>query len=268
MYGAADFFGGLATRKSPVLQVLILSQAAGLLVALGGAALLGGWPPAAADLLWGAAAGLCGALGLAALYQALATTVVAVASPVAAVAGAVLPVAFGLLLGERPALPAWVGIAVALPALVLLTASPAGGGKDPRVGRAAVLGLAAGLGFGLFFVALSRTSSRSGLWPLVGARCSTIGVAAVSLLLSRRSRPWKGSFNPATALAGVLDMGANIAFLLASRAGMLTIAAVVASLYPAPTVLLARLVLRERLSPLRVIGLALAVAGVALISAG
>jgi len=267
MYGAADFCGGLATRRNSVFAVLAISQAVGLALALAASAFLGVGLPGPVDLLWGALGGVCGAFGLAALYTALANTVVAVASPTAAVVGAGIPVILGVAAGERPGALAWIGIALAVPAIALLTSGPAGaarGGGAAR--RAALLGLAAGLGFGLFFFAVSRTSRGSGLWPLLAARLSTISLIALFALFTGRSLRVSRTNIPLLLLSGTLDMGANIAFLLASRAGMLTIAAVIASLYPGPTVLLAWMVFRERLTGMRLAGLALALAGVALIS--
>jgi drug/metabolite transporter (DMT)-like permease len=266
MYGAADFCGGLGARKTPLFTVLLFSQLVGLVVAVAASLAMGLALPPARDLAWGALAGVCGVLGLGALYTALATTPVAVASPVAAVVGAVIPVVLGLTAGERPAVIAWVGIALAVPSIVLLTAGPRAAGSAGKVRRAALLGAAAGLGFGLFFYAVSRTSSSAGLWPLVAARIATISIATLFSLVTRRPLTPTRAALPVVALSGALDMGANIAFLLASRAGMLSIAAVVTSLYPGPTVLLAVLVFRERLSGFRVAGLALALAGVALIS--
>jgi drug/metabolite transporter (DMT)-like permease len=266
MYGAADFCGGLGTRRSSIVPVLVFSQLVGLVFAVIASLSLGRDAPAFRDLTWGAIAGLCGAAGLAALYTALAAMPVAVASPIAAVTGAVIPVVLGVVAGERPGSLAWVGIALAFPAIALLTMSPAGKGKDGLARRAALLGLAAGVGFGLFFFAISRTSHESGLWPLAAARVSTISIVALFALFSGRSiRPARAGLL-IMLLSGVLDMGANIAFLIASRLGMLSIAAVVASLYPGPTVLLACLVFRERLTVPRAAGLALAFAGVALIS--
>ncbi len=267
LYGTGDFCGGLAARRMPVLTVLLFSQLLGLIVALAAALAFRQPLPYPLDFLWGAAAGLCGAAGLAALYRALATTPAAVASPVAAVTGAAIPLILGLILGERPGNLAWVGIALAVPAIALLAAGPSA--HDPGGGatrRAVFLGTSAGIGFGLFFFAISRTSSASGLWPLAAARLSTVSLVAVVAILGRRTlRPAREGF-PIVLLSGALDMGANIAFLLASRLGLLTITAVVTSLYPGPTVLLAVLVFRERLTVPRVLGLALALAGVACIS--
>jgi drug/metabolite transporter (DMT)-like permease len=266
MYGAGDFCGGLASRRMPLFTVLVFSQFVGLLIAVAAALAFRQRLPGAADILWGAAAGVFGAAGLAALYRALATTLVAVASPVAAVTGAAIPVLVGLALGERPGALAWVGIGMAVPAIILLAAGPA---EHPRKGitrSAMLLGTAAGVGFGLFFFAVSRTSSASGLWPLAAARLATITLIICIAVVRRRSlRPSQGGFS-IVLLSGALDMGANIAFLLASRIGLLSITAVVTSLYPGPTVLLALLVFHERLTVPRVLGLILALAGVALIS--
>jgi len=271
MYGAADFSGGLATRRASVFAVLLFSQAVGLLVALAGSFLIGGAPPEPSDLIWGAAAGLAGAAGIALLYTALATTPVAVASPVAAVTGAFLPALFGVVSGEQPGMLSWIGIAAAVPAIVLLTWSPARGGTgvsgDP-VRRAVLLGLGAGAGFGLFYIAISRTTRESGLWPLVAARASTLVTVALVAAVSGRSFAIGRGARRSALLAGFLDMGANIAFLLAVRLGLLTVVTVISSLYPAPTVLLARIVSGERLTAGRLAGLALALAAVACIGAG
>ncbi|MGA2642135.1 MAG: DMT family transporter [Spirochaetia bacterium] len=266
MYGAGDFCGGLAARKMPVVTVLLFSQLVGFLAAAAAALAFRQPFPDRADLLWGSAAGLCGAAGLAALYRALATTPVAVASPVAAVTGAAIPVILGLVIGERPGSLAWVGIALAVPAIVLLAAGPSERDRRGAARRAAFLGTAAGIGFGLFFFTISRTSAASGLWPLAAARLSTISLVAVFAILARRTlRPVREGFS-IVLLSGALDMGANIAFLLASRIGLLSITAVVTSLYPGPTVLLAVIFFRERLTVPRLLGLALAMAGVACIS--
>jgi len=265
LYGIADFSGGFASRKSATLSVLIVSQIAGISLAL--VALVCDWPgwPSGADLLWGVLAGACGSLGLFMLYRGIATSIVAVVSPASALVSAVLPLGFGLLIGERPSALALVGAALCLPAVVLLSA---GGGKgDAKAVRSALLqGCVAGLGFGTFFIAVSRTSASSGLWPLVASRSVSVLVAlAACALTKKRIAIGKGGLG-VTLAAGAADMGANIAFLLASRSGMLAIVSILSSLYPAPTVLLGRLVFKERIPVSRAIGLAIAIAGVVLIS--
>ncbi len=268
MYGSGDFLGGLATRRSPLVSVLAISQLVGLVVALVSSLALGTKLPGAADLAWGIAAGVIGTIGIAALYYGLATTIAAVVSPVAAVVGAVVPVALGVAAGERPGALAWAGISVALPSIVLLSAAPGAREGARGVRRAGLLGLAAGTGFGLFFFAISRTTPGSGLWPLAAARVATISLIGLFALASRRPLGIPVAALPVILASGALDMGANVAFLLASRGGMLSIVAAVAALYPGPTVVLSHLFLRERLTLPRIAGLALALTGVALISAG
>ena len=267
MYGTGDFCGGLASRRQSTTVVLFFSQLVGLLAAVAAALALGQPVPAQRDILWGIAAGVTGTAGLAALYRALASTLVAVASPVAAVTGAVLPVLLGLAAGERPAILAWVGMGLAVPAIALLAAGPAGRPGSQTVRRAALMGAAAGVGFGLFFFFISRTSTGSGLWPLAAARVATILLVTAFAIAARRPlRPRPGGM-AVVFLSGALDMGANIAFLLAVRQGLLTVTAVITSLYPGPTVILAMIVFREKLTVARALGLALALAGVACISA-
>jgi drug/metabolite transporter (DMT)-like permease len=267
MYGAADFCGGMAVRRAPLAAVLASSQAIGLAVALAAAVAFGFRLATPADLAWGALAGVSGAAGIAALYSALATTVVAVASPLAAVTGAVIPVLLGVAAGERPGLAAWAGIILGVCAIALLTVGPSKSAREEAVRRAALLGSLAGLGFGLFFFAISRTSHASGLWPLVAARVATVSLVTLFILVTRKPVRLSRASLPLVVLSGALDMGANIAFLLASRTGMLSISAAVAALYPGPTVILAWIILRERVTTPRVVGLVLALAGVALISA-
>ncbi len=267
MYGAGDFCGGVAARKIPILTVLLFSQAAGLVLAAAAALALRQPLPGVGDLAWGALAGACGAAGLATLYTGIATTVVAVVSPIAAVVGAAIPVLLGVATGDRPDVLAWVGIGLAVPAIALLAGGPGISAKGGMLRRAVLLGSAAGLGFGMFFFTISRTSAGSGLWPLAFARISTISLVLGFVLLNRREIRPGGQGFVFVILSGALDMAANIAFLLASRAGMLTIVAVITSLYPGPTVLLAVLFFRERMSVWRVAGLVLALVGVALISA-
>ena len=266
LYGIADFSGGFAAGRSRILSVLVLSQLLGILVALAGLALVGHAAPSRADLFWGFLAGLTGSMGLFMLYGGIARSIVAIVSPASAVVGAVLPVLFGLLLGERPNASAVVGSLLCLPAILLLTWEGGGerGGKPIRT--AVVYGVLAGLGFGVFFISLSRTSPAAGLWPLVAARAASVTAFAIALAVSRQ--PFKVD-RPAlvpTLLAGSADMGANVLFLLASQSGMLSLVTIVTSLFPVPTVLLARVFLHQRIPPTRLAGLALALAGVGLIS--
>ena len=266
LYGIADFSGGFAAGRSRILSVLVLSQVMGILVALAGLALVGHAAPSRADLFWGFLAGLTGSMGLFMLYGGIARSIVAIVSPASAVVGAVLPVVFGLLLGERPAANAVAGSLLCLPAILLLTWEGRGerGGKSIRT--ALVYGVLAGLGFGVFFISLSRTSPAAGLWPLVAARAASVTAFAIALAASRQPFKVARAGLAPTLLAGSADMGANVLFLLASQSGLLSLVAIVTSLFPVPTVLLARIFLHQRIPPTRLAGLALALAGVGLIS--
>jgi drug/metabolite transporter (DMT)-like permease len=263
-YGIADFSGGLATRKSPVSAVAAWSQAVGILIALLALPLFSGSHPSVQIWLWGAAAGLSGSAGLGFLYQGLAEGRAVIVSPAAALTGAVIPVLFGVLTGERPEPVTWAGVAVALPAILLLSYER--GEQKGAVLKSLRTGLIAGLGFSGFFILLSETSS--GIWPLIAARSAS--VPALFLLTIIRRKPLilnKGS-RRAALRAGALDMLANIFYLLAARRGMLITAVVVTAMYPAPTVILQRMIFKEKLSALRITGLLLALAGIALIGLG
>ncbi|MEV0378600.1 DMT family transporter [Nonomuraea sp. NPDC050643] len=263
VYGTADFFGGLATRRSQVLSVVVLSQMAGLAVILGLLPLLPGAFSGLA-LSWGLAAGLSGAAGLVLFYRALATGVMSVVAPTTAVTSAALPVMFGLARGERPQTWALVGVALALGSVLLVSQDRSGGG---RVSLSSVLiSLAAGAGFGGFFILLTMAPHEAGLWPLVGARLSSVTLVALLALLTRRAlRPGPRSLHIIVA-AGVLDMAANVLYLLAQQDGLLSLVAVLVSLYPASTLLLANRVLGERLRAVQVTGVACALVAVALIA--
>ena len=259
-YGTADFLGGLATRRAVATAVVLVSQSVGLATLAVVLALTDRQVPPAADLGWGALAGLCGMVGLVLFYQALATGTMSVVAPVTAVVSAVVPVTFGLAIGERPGWLALAGIVVAVPAIVLLGWGGGGGpGEHRRVDRGALaLSVGAGVGFGLFFVTLSRASSDAGLWPVLAARCAS--VASLMLLVSVR-RSWttvRPAATPLDAGAGILDTTANALYLLAVQRGLLSEVAVLSSLYPASTIVLARSVLHERLARLQWWGLALA----------
>jgi drug/metabolite transporter (DMT)-like permease len=265
-YGTADFLGGFATRSRHVMTVLAVSHGVGLVMIFGLASVLGG-RATSSDLVLGAVAGLAGLLGLGFFYWSLAIGTMSVVAPLTAATGAVVPVAVGLGLGERPGMVALLGAALAVVAIVLVgSGDPTLWLENPAAGRRSLVGaLVAGIGFGLFFVVLSRVGDEAGLWPLVAARVAS--VAAIALLLVRwRGTASSGSLVPA-ALAGVFDMAANAFVLVAFRDGLLMIVSVLAALYPAVTVLLARFVLEERMRRAQLAGLALAVTAVAMISA-
>lgn len=285
-WGVGDFLGGLTSRRADELVVTSLSQLAGLLV-LAVLLPLGAAPASAAALGWGALAGVGGAGGLLAYFRALAIGPMGVTAPVAALTGAVVPVVAGVALGERPGTIAWVGVVIGIAATVLASrpaetavvhpdqhperdVAPATAvpgtvpeGTDLRagIGAAAV----AGLLFGLFFVALDRAPAAAGLWPLLGARVSGLTMLGALLLVRRPARPDAAATRLALT-SGVLDMAANTLFLLAVQRGLLVLVSVLTSLYPVGVVLLARIVLGERLGRAQQLGVALAMLAVVLIA--
>ena len=302
LFGSADFAGGVATRRNSVYAVLLLSQAVGLMLALAAAPLIGAVTGAggvanaagavefagaggagaagaagaaaaatgvivtSADMLWGAAAGLAGALGMSFLYKGLARGVIAVVSPLAAVVGAAVPVLGGAFLGELPGLLGQIGIAVSIPAIFLLGWEPVGARDRSEVLLSVRYGAIAGLCFGVFFIFISRPSAAAGMWPLVAARAATLPVLLFFIVAGRRPMGVARTGMSAVILAGAFDMSANISFVLASHYGLLSVAAVITSLAPAPTVILGRILLGQRLTPSRILGIALAVFGVVLLS--
>jgi drug/metabolite transporter (DMT)-like permease len=275
-YGTADFLGGLGSKRNPTVRVVAVSQAVGLAVYLVALPFLPGGRFTPEAWLWGGLSGLAGAVGIGFLYRGLARGRMSVVAPVTAVVFAIMPVAFGLATGERPSSLQLVGIAVAIPAVALVSSAPEASGSRRggegwlrRLRRDGVVdALLSGVGIGLFAIALAQTGEDTGPWPLVAARLVSITVFGAALAVARTPpRP-----APGTALtvagAGALDVTANLFYLLGTRAGLISIVAVLTSLYPGSTVVLARVVLGERLSAAQLIGLALALAGVAAIAAG
>lgn len=275
VYGSADFFGGLSTKRNPMVRVVLLSQLAGFVVYLVAIPLLPEGRFTAEAWVWGGLAGLAGAIGVGFLYLGLARGRMSVVAPTTAVVFAVVPVVFGLLRGERPSALQLVGVAVALPAVALVSTSkdPAlasgGSGYAARMVRSGVPeALVAGLAIAAFAILLERPSADTGPWPLVSSRIVSVASFIVALAVTRSGiRPAPGSLGIIVA-AGVLDVAANLLYLLAVRKGLLSIVVVLTALYPAATVILARIVLGERLSGSQLVGLFLALAGVAAMAAG
>jgi len=266
-YGAADFLGGLATKRgSTVFSAVVWSQATGLLVVLLLLPFLPAASPTFADLAWGAATGLAGGVGLAFLYRGLAVGMMSVVAPVTAVCAVIIPVGAGVAMGERPTRIAIVGVALALVAIVLISQSGREEGKDPRTG--VPIAIASGIAIGFFLVCLERTGPAAGLWPLVPARIVSVSFIAVCGLIARQTLMPQPDSWKIIAGGGALDMAANVFYLLAVRQGPLSIVATLTSLYPAGTILLARIVLKERLRLVQQAGVACAVLAIVLIVAG
>lgn len=266
-YGAADFFGGVSAKRTPTALVVVASQVLGLPL-LAVLLLLTSGQATARVLLLGAAAGAAGGVALVCLYRGLAIARMSVVAPITAVGAAVVPLLVGLLRGERPSPVALLGVAAALVAVVLISRTPALD-EVPEAPSGIGLAILAGIGFGAVFVLLADTGPDAGFWPLLTGRLTSIALlTAGSLVAGSSLRPTRTRDLGTVAVAGVFDITANALYLLAARAGLLSLVAVLASLYPASTVLLARVVLRERLGRGQVVGLSLAAAGVLLIAAG
>lgn len=263
-WGAGDFVGGVASQRAPALSVVVFSQGVGI-VLLVSLALLMGEPPAAPGRLgWAALAGVNGAVGLLALYSALASGRMAIAAPVSGVVGAVVPVLVGMTIQGSPGPLRLAGFALALAGVWLL----AGGGAGSASPRELLLPVVAGVSFGLFLVLIHWAGGDAGvLWPLSVARATSMGVLAALGGLTRTLRLPRGSALGLTGLAGVLDTGGNALFVLAAQAGRLDVAGVLSSLYPAATVALAYVLLRERLSQRQAIGAGATLAAIACVSA-
>ncbi len=280
MYGAADFLGGLASRRASAIAIVVISQLAGLIALLLVFPLLPASSPVQSDWVWGAAAGVAGGVGVALLYRALAVGSMAVVAPITAVCAVTVPVAVSIALGERPATATIAGIALALVSIVLVSqqrpdpavavaqdfspAAPAGSGVPARASGIGIA-FASGVAIGLFFLALARTRADAGLWPLVAARSMSFGLFAAFAVMTRRPFRMPSKVLTTAVGGGVLDMLANVLYLLASRYGPLSIVVTLSSLYPASTVLLARTVLGERLSAVQIAGIICALAAVLLI---
>lgn len=264
-----DFLGGVASRRMSVLAVVAGSHLVSLSLLAVAAPLVGAGRVTAVDLAWGAASGVTGLTGVALLYRAMRLGSMSVVAPLTAVMSAVVPVGVGVGLGERPGAVAVVGVAFAIPAIVLASLAPSGGGLRSRGTGAVVTALAAGVGFGLSLVILDNTGHGSGLWSLLAARAVSAPLALVATLAVARPRgAVVRETAPLVGVVGLIDAAASVSFLLAVRSGLLALVGVLASLYPAVTVGLALVVLRERVTRAQVAGLVLTLVAVALIGLG
>ncbi len=258
-YGLGDFLGGISTRRSSVWTVTAWSQTLGLGVLLIGLILIPAEVVTPADILWGALAGVIGLVGLATLYSTLASGSMTVVAPIAGATTAVIPVVVDLAQGAELSTRHWIGIGLALGAVLLIGIDPDSKGTDVRmIGRAVLAGTA----FGIFFIALAQTSESSGLWPLVGARGMTIPIAFAIAGLKRVAAPPRGRDLAVLALLGNLDMAANVSIALALQRGPLGISTVLSSLYPAFTAITAVIVLHERPRPAQTVGIVLAMGAI------
>jgi drug/metabolite transporter (DMT)-like permease len=295
LYGTADFLGGVASRRASVFAVLAMTVPAGAVImvlvallgqvpALGGLlghggigapASVGGWSAVG----WAAASGVCGAAGLIAFYAGFASAPISVVAPVAALASTVLPVGVAIAGGERPTATMVAGGSICLVAIVLVSAQPSehapgehrpGGIRLVTPGRLLALGYgaAAGIGFGLFFIFLKNAGQSGVLWPVAISRSAgTVVAFGLALATRTRLRLGRGGIAGIALVSGAVDAAANVCYVLATRVGLFGLAVVITSLYPGMTVLLARVLLGERMRWVQRAGLLLAAVGVVLVTA-
>ncbi|HCB04051.1 MAG TPA: EamA family transporter [Nocardioides bacterium] len=267
-YGLSDFNGGWFAKRGGPWAVSLLAQVSATVVVLL-VALVDGGDPTRSDLLWAVVAGVGNGFGTAFLYRGLASGRMGVVAPVSGVGAVVVPVAAGVLTGERPGALVWTGVLLALPAIWLVSREPttAVDGAPPR-GSGVLDGILAGLGFGALFAALAQIPEEAGFLPLaVSVAVASATIILVAIVLRQDWVPRSGwAFGGA--ISGVLGALATGLFQVASYHGYLSVAAVITSLYPAFTVLLAALVLRERVHAAQGVGLAMCATAVALVAAG
>lgn len=262
-WGAADFSGGLAAKRVNTFLVVLVAHGSGLVFMLTLALLVKEPIPSRTFLLWGIAAGLVGSVGVAAFYRALAIGKMGINAPLSAVITALLPVIFGVITEGLPHPLQLIGFGLALIAMWLIAAQPGASGRPEGLGLAVV----AGVGFSGFLLFIKLAGSKAVFWPLTFARAaSSLLMITIALISGHDLKPTRRAM-PYMLLAGILDSGANALYVAATQHGRLDVAAVLSSLYPASTVILARVLLKERLSRLQSVGMVTALVAVPLIAA-
>lgn len=266
VFGCSNFIGGAVSRHAPPLRVAALGQSIAFCFTVPAVLLVGWEQVTAADAVWSLATGATAACGLGLFYSSMARGPISLTVPLAAVIGATLPVGYGLARGERPGAAALVGIVLALAAVAIVSALPGTG--QTLSAAPLVLSLAAGALFGTFIILLSQVNGHAGLWPIALSRfASSLILVGFVLILARDERSGIRQLLPAGIAIGMLEASGITALLLALQRGPVTIASVLLSLYPVTTVLLAAIVLGERMSRVQLVGVVLGLVAVILISA-
>jgi drug/metabolite transporter (DMT)-like permease len=267
VYGIADYSGGRGSRLASSFTVTLVGQCAGFVGALLLALFIGDPVPSGGDLFISAAAGVAGSLGLLGFYRAMASGSMTIVAPITALVGTTIPVVWGLVEGERPGFVAYVGMIIAVIAVVLVT--DALGVQDKRTpANIIVLAVLAGACFATIFIAFDHVSSDAGLWPLVALRSVSLPLVFVVVLATRHPLRTKGEATRWALVSGILDSAANGFYLIAARHGLLSVVAVIASLYPVSTLVLATSLDKEKLHPAQWVGVGLALIALVLVSAG
>lgn len=264
-WGVGDFLGGLAARRLAVVTVLAISQAIGLAGVVAWVVLAREPFPGVGELLPAAAAGVAGLAGLAALYRGLAVGAMAIVAPISA-ASPLVPLTVDAARGTTPSSLQLLGIALVLTGIVTLSLEPSSG-SGQRIAAGAGLAVLAALGFGAFVVGIDAGADESAPWAVVAARSTAVTIALAAVLLTSASLRTPGRLLPVLVAIGVFDTAANVLVAIATTKGAAGIVAVLSALYPVVTVVLARVVLSERISAVRRSGGVLALAGAALVAA-
>ncbi|MEV7398429.1 DMT family transporter [Aeromicrobium sp. NPDC092404] len=263
-YGVSDFLGGIFAKRSSSWQVAVVGQTSSGVISLL-AALIVATTPGSADLMYGALAGLGGGFGVAFLYRGLATARMSVVAPISAIGTALIPVVVGLVTGDRPSWVAMLGIVFAFPAIALISRVV---DDNPAHQGGVIDGVLAGVGFGLLFTFLGQVGDDAGLYPLAISQVTSVfGVIVTATVLGHAWVP-RGRRVWSALVMGPLGVTAQAAFLYATHHGLLSIVSVISSLYPASTVLLASVLLRERIHGWQGVGLVFAALAVALVAWG
>lgn len=265
-YGLGDFNGGLFSRRGGAWAVSLVAQLAGTALVLVLVVFDGG-SPTGTDLAWAAVAGVGNGFGTAFLYRGLASGRMGVVAPVSGVGAVLVPVVVGLLTGERPGAPVWIGVLLALPAIWLVSREPVTDAREGS-GSGVLDGVLAGLGFGTLFAALAQIPAEAGFLPLALNQLVAGGAIIVVALSLRQDWVPRNAYALGGAISGALGALATGLFQVATHHGYLTVAAVITSLYPAVTVLLAATVLREHVHRAQAIGLGMCAGAVVLVALG
>jgi drug/metabolite transporter (DMT)-like permease len=274
-YGSADFIGGLTTRRASVVAVVVLSQFGGLVLLVLILLMMPYTLPSGADLAWGVGAGLGSGVGIALLYRALAIGTMSVVAPTTAVAAVSLPVVVSVLFGERPGPQVLAGILLAIVSILLVRREADSAPTEhhdaisgPRFVKGLGTALASGVAFGFLFLSLAQTAQDAGMWPLLMMNVVAVALFGAFTIARGTSLRMPVRLIALVIVGGVFDTLAHALYLFAARYGSLSSVVPLSSLYPASTVLLARIFLRERLSGWQITGICCALAAIMLIVRG
>ena len=262
-WGSGDFSGGIASKRNHVYNVVIFSQIIGMVFLFILALLFLEPIPSSTNLLWGGIAGLAGALGLLALYKGLSTGQMSIIAPLSAIIAVTIPLVVSIIVEGPPAVLQFFGFGFALLAVWFISQS----NNQIQLGLVEFkLILLAGLGFGFFFIFINQIQGNFVFWPLIVARIFSISLLVGISIFAKQFKVPDAKNLPVIALAGIFDVGGNAFFVLAAQTGRLDISAVLSSLYPAATVILAWLLLKERLSRVQFLGIVCAIVAIILIT--